>query len=177
MSELRASPSAESLFRGNPKAVWGWALYDFANSAYTTLIVTFIGALADGGGHRKAFLATSTLVCIVGIALLYFARPGQVLLALTLFVISNVAYELCGVFYNSYLPDISPPEKIGRISGYGWQLGYVGGLLAMISPWPASSSPSNPGSGSRRMSSRICAPSPSWWPSGSRCSASRCSRG
>ena len=170
MNELRASPSAGTLFRGNPKAVWGWALYDFANSAYTTLIVTFIyavlftqaiatdgitgtaqwanavavtaivvalsspflGALADGGGHRKAFLATSTLVCIVGIALLYFARPGQVMLALTLFVISNVAYELCGVFYNSYLPDISPPEKIGRISGYGWALGYLGGLLAMV---------------------------------------------
>ena len=170
MNELRASPSAGTLFLGNPKAVWGWALYDFANSAYTTLIVTFIyavlftqaiatdgitgtaqwanavavtaivvalsspflGALADGGGHRKAFLATSTLVCIVGIALLYFARPGQVLLALTLFVISNVAYELCGVFYNSYLPDISPPEKIGRISGYGWALGYLGGLLAMV---------------------------------------------
>lgn len=170
MSELRGSPPAALLLRGNPKAVWGWALYDFANSAYTTLIVTFIyavlftqaiatdgitgtaqwanavtvtaivvavlspflGALADGGGHRKAFLATSTLVSIVGVALLYFARPGQVLLALTLFVISNVAYELCGVFYNSYLPDISPPDKIGRISGYGWALGYLGGLLAMV---------------------------------------------
>ena len=152
------------------KAVWGWALYDFGNSAYTTLIVTFIysvfftqviaddpiigttqwanavtlaailvalsspflGAIADGGGHRRAFLVTSTLVCIVTVSLMYFAGPGQVLLALTLFVVSDVAYELCGVFYNSYLPDISPPEKIGRISGYGWALGYLGGFLAMV---------------------------------------------
>lgn len=156
--------------RGDPKAVWGWALYDFANSAYTTLIVTFIyavfftqaiapdgitgttlwangvtitaivvalsspflGALADRGGYRRRFLITSTLVTIVGVALLYQARPGQVFLALTLFVVSNVAYELCGVFYNSYLPDVAPPEKIGRVSGYGWALGYLGGLLAMV---------------------------------------------
>ncbi len=150
--------------------MWGWSLYDFANSAYTTLIVTFIyavfftqqiapdavtgtaqwanavtitgiivalsspilGALADGGGHRKAFLGASTLVCVVGVALMYFAEPGQVLLALSLFVVSNVAFELSGVFYNSYLPDVAPPGRIGRISGYGWALGYLGGLLAMV---------------------------------------------
>ncbi len=155
---------------GDPKVLWGWSLYDFANSAYTTLIVTFIyavfftqqialdavtgtaqwanavaitgiivalsspilGALADGGGHRKAFLGASTLVCVVGVGFMYFAEPGQVLLALSLFVVSNVAFELSGVFYNSYLPDVAPPGRIGRVSGYGWALGYLGGLLAMV---------------------------------------------
>lgn len=151
------------------RAVWGWSLYDFANSAYTTLIVTFIygiyfkneiasdsisgtalwtrgititaivvalaspvvGALADRGGMRRRFLLISTAMTVVLVSLLYFAGPGEVVLALTLFVGSNIAYEMSGVFYNSYLPDISPPEKIGRISGYGWALGYLGGLLAM----------------------------------------------
>ena len=47
-------------------------------------------------------------------------------------MIGNIAFEMGGVFYNAFLPDISPPDKIGRISGYGWGLGYVGGLLAMF---------------------------------------------
>jgi UMF1 family MFS transporter len=151
------------------KAVWGWALYDFANSAYTTLIVTFIyavyftqeiapdgitgtalwsrgvtitaiavallspvlGALADRGGLRRPLLLTTTGITIAGVALLALPGPGEVALALTIFVISNIAYELCGVFYNSYLPEIASPEKIGRVSGFGWALGYLGGLMAM----------------------------------------------
>ena len=151
------------------KAIAGWASYDFANSAYTTLIVTFIysyffaqsiapdgetgttqwgyavaiagivvallspfmGALADRSGQRRRFITVTTLVTILVGGLLYFPTAGDVALALTLFVISFIAFELCGVFYNSYLPDIAPPDKIGRISGYGWALGYLGGLLAM----------------------------------------------
>lgn len=151
------------------RAVWGWALYDFANSAFTTLIVTFIyavyftqeiapdgvtgtalwsrgvtitaivvalsspalGALADRGGMRRGLLLGTTAVTVVGVCLMALPQPGDVFLALTLFVLSNIAYELCGVFYNSYLPEIAPASHIGRISGYGWALGYLGGLLAM----------------------------------------------
>ena len=149
------------------RAVWGWALYDWANSVYTTIIVTFIygiffkdfivgddiigqslwtrgvtvtglvvavtspflGALADRGGIRRPLLMTSTAMCIILTGLLYFAGAGEVMLALTLFVVSNIFYEWCGVFYNSYLPSLAPPDRIGRISGYGWALGYAGGLL------------------------------------------------
>lgn len=155
--------------QGDRKAIWGWAIYDFANSAYTTLIVTFIysvyftqeiapdgitgtalwsrgititaivvallspmlGALADRGGLRRPLLLACTGITVVGVAALFAPGPGDVALALTVFVVSNIAYELCGVFYNSYLPEIAPPERIGRISGYGWALGYLGGLLAM----------------------------------------------
>ncbi len=151
------------------RAIWGWCLYDFANSAYTTLVVTFIygiyfkneiaadtitgtalwtrgvtitaivvaltspflGAMADRGGMRRRFLLWSTVLTVFTVSLMYLPGSGQVAFALTLFVVSNIAYELSGVFYNSYLPDIAPPDKIGRISGYGWALGYVGGLLAM----------------------------------------------
>jgi len=151
------------------RAVWGWALYDFANSAYTTLIVTFIyavfftqqiapdaitgtalwsrgvtitaivvalcspvlGALADRGGMRRGLLLGTTAVTVVGVCLMSLPGPGDVFLALTLFVLSNIAYEFCGVFYNSYLPEVAPPSHIGRVSGYGWALGYLGGLLAM----------------------------------------------
>ena len=168
MSTSPEIASSQSVSHGR-KSVWGWALYDFGNSAFTTLIVTFIysvffaqqiapdgntgtvlwanaialtaiivavsspflGALADRGGHRRRYLLLTTVIAIGGSVLLYFPTPGEVRFALTVFVIANVAFELSGVFYNSYLPDISTPANIGKISGYGWSLGYVGGLLAM----------------------------------------------
>ena len=152
------------------RAVWSWALYDFANSPFTTLVVTFIyatfftqviasdairgtalwsrgvtataiavallspilGALADRGGYRKRFLAFSTVAAIVGTVALYSVLPGEVGQALFWFVLANVSFEMGLVFYNAFLPDITPPEKIGRVSGYGWALGYAGGLIALV---------------------------------------------
>ena len=64
--------------------------------------------------------------------MLYFAMPGEVMKALTWFVIANIGFELGGVFYNAYLPEIAPENKIGRVSGYGWSFGYVGGLLCLV---------------------------------------------
>lgn len=152
------------------RAIWSWALFDFANSPFTTLVVTFIyskyfaqviaaddisgtvlwsrgvtasalvvaglspflGALADRGGYRKRFLAMATSVCIAGSIALYWFEPGQVLPALACFVVANIGFELGMVFYNAFLPDVAPADRIGRISGYGWALGYLGGLLALI---------------------------------------------
>ena len=154
----------------NPKAIFSWCLYDFANSPFTTLIVTFIystyftkaiaeneiigtalwskgvtisailvailspimGAMADRGGYRKSFLLVMTAIAILGSAFLYKFLPGQVMQVLFWFIIANFAFEMGMVFYNAFLPDIAPPNKIGRISGYGWSLGYVGGLIAMF---------------------------------------------
>jgi len=153
----------------NRRTIFAWCLYDFANSAFTTLVVTFIyaafftkviapdevtgtwlwsrsvsitaiavallspllGALADRGGYRKRFLGFFTLVAVVGTTLLYTAMPGEMAKALLWFTLANIAFEMGGVFYNAYLPDIAPPNRIGRISGYGWALGYVGGLSAL----------------------------------------------
>lgn len=154
------------------KAIWGWCLYDWANSAFTTLVVTFIysayfsqafapneqvgtelwsrgitvsaiaiallspllGGMADRAGRRKAWLLVSSLICILGTFALAFVRPDgdhAALFALTVFVIANVAFELGGVFYNAFLPALAPPDRVGRISGYGWALGYGGGLVAL----------------------------------------------
>jgi UMF1 family MFS transporter len=152
------------------RAIVSWALYDFANSPFTTLVVTFVyatyftqaiaddpirgtalwsravtataiivalgspllGALADRGGYRKLFVVLATLVCTAGTAALYFVLPGQILAALLLLVVANVAFELGGVFYNAFLPDIAPPGRIGSVSGLGWGLGYFGGLVALV---------------------------------------------
>jgi MFS transporter, UMF1 family len=57
--------------------------------------------------------------------------PGAAASALVLFIVANVAFELSGTFYNAFLPVIAAPERIGRVSGYGWGTGYIGGLLCM----------------------------------------------
>lgn len=149
--------------------VWSWAFYDFANSPFTTLVITFVyatffteviaadpiagttlwgrgititaivvalcspilGALADRGGYRKRFLLISTGVAVTGTAALFPVLPGQVMTALAIVVIANIAYEFGTVFYNAFLPDIAPSDKIGTVSGIGWGLGYIGGLLAL----------------------------------------------
>ena len=162
------------------RTVLSWALYDFANSAFTTTIVTFVysayfaqammdnnidgtawwghgvtisalivafsspflGALADRGGYRKRFLLLATVTAVVATVMLFFPRPYAYLAelgmppeytqALIWFIIANIGFELGGVFYNAFLPDIAPPDKIGRISGFGWGLGYIGGLISLI---------------------------------------------
>lgn len=154
----------------NYNALFGWAMYDFANSAFTTLVVTFIyatyftqaiaeneiigtaqwsrgitvsgimvallspflGMLADREHHRKRFLFFFTVLAIISTAMLFTPLPGETTKALFWFVTANVAFEIGCVFYNAFLPEIAPPEKIGRVSGIGWGLGYVGGLLAMF---------------------------------------------
>lgn len=155
----------------NRRTVVAWAMFDFGNSAFSALVLTFIfstyfanviapdpvtgtgiwsrwgvmpsglivallspfmGALADRGGLRKRMLFVLTVMAIAATASLFTVLPGQVTKGLILFVIANIGVEMGMVFYNSFLPDIAPQERIGRISGFGWAFGYAGGLIAMI---------------------------------------------
>ena len=150
-----------------------WALFDWANSAFATLVVTFVyatyfttaiavdevtgtvqwsravglsgvlvavlapplGALADRSGRRLTCLGVCTLVCCVASAGLTGVHPDLAwagLTALTLFVIANVGFELSTVFYNAFLPELAPAERVGRLSGWAWGLGYAGGLLSLV---------------------------------------------
>ena len=96
------------------------------------LLSPLMGAIADRGGYRKLYLILWTWVCIIGSLLLWYPQEGQVTFALTVFVIANIGFEMGGVFCNAFLPEIAPKEKIGRVSGYGWSFGYVGGLISLI---------------------------------------------
>ena len=158
---------------GQRTVIFAWSLYDWANSAFTTLVVTFVyatyftqaiapdpltgttlwsravglsaiaiallspvlGTLADHSAKRRRYLMVATGVCISATVGLTFVAPGHshaALLALTLFVVANVAFETGMVFYNAFLPAIAPAGRIGRVSGYGWGLGYVGGLGCLV---------------------------------------------
>ena len=113
-----------------PKATWGIAIS--LSMALVTVTAPILGAVVDRGGRRKPFLFAYVVTCVAATAGLAWVQPGQALLALSLYVVANFAFEGAYVFYNAYLPDLAPPERVGRLSGYGWALGYVGGLAALL---------------------------------------------
>jgi len=110
-------------------AAWGSAIT--VSSIIVALLSPIMGAIADRGGYRKIFLIFWTWVCIIFSFCLYYPVGGDVFNALLFFCLANIGFEMGGVFLNAYLPEIAPKEKIGRISGYGWSFGYVGGLIAL----------------------------------------------
>ncbi len=88
------------------------------------------GAIMDYRAEKKRFLFFSYLATVLTTAMLYFVTPGYVVLGLLLIVLSNYAYSMGESFIAAFLPELGPPDALGRISGFGWALGYVGGLVA-----------------------------------------------
>ncbi|MEX2463387.1 MAG: MFS transporter, partial [Balneolaceae bacterium] len=89
-----------------------------------------IGAIMDYSALKKRFLFYSYLLTIVSTSLLYFVEPGLVVLGVILIIISNFAYAIGENFIASFLPSLGPPVDLGKISGFGWALGYIGGLFS-----------------------------------------------
>jgi MFS transporter, UMF1 family len=153
------------------REIFGWAMFDFANQAYTLLIITVIfgdlftrvvvgdapdyrlgnllwsislstsyllvvvcapvaGAIMDYTAGKKRFLFVSYLLTVITTGLLYFVAPGYAALGVLLLILSNFAYSIGESFIASFLPELGPPRMLGRISGFGWALGYVGGLIS-----------------------------------------------
>jgi len=157
--------AAEVKFR----EVWAWSMYDFANSAYTTVVITavfgayfvsvvagnapwatfawtaalsvsyaailvtgpLVGAWADAHAAKKTLLALSTVGCVFFTALLYYAGPGAVALSLALIVLSNYFFGTGENLIAAFLPELADSRALGRVSGWGWSFGYLGGLVAL----------------------------------------------
>jgi UMF1 family MFS transporter len=152
-----------------PREVWSWAGYDFANSGYTTVVLTAvfnayfvgvvaggadwatlawtltlatsnllgialmpaIGAAADLHASKKRWLFAATVVCVLATAGLAMVGPGDLMLAAVLVVVSNFAFN-AGVSLNSaFLPELARPGSLGKVSGWGWAFGYLGGLVTL----------------------------------------------
>ena len=113
-------------------AMWGQA------SSIAALAIAILGpafgAIADQGGPRKPWLLALTLVSVVATAALWFVRPNpaDAVFALVAMAIATLGFELGTTFYNAMLPDIVPPERLGRLSGWGWGVGYAGGLVCLL---------------------------------------------
>ncbi|RPG60025.1 MAG: MFS transporter [Flavobacteriales bacterium TMED191] len=132
----------ESLAENNQVGTSLWSLGISITAIFVALTSPFLGALADSGGYRKIFLIISTYLCIVSTVCLYFFEPNQnfnilgldfdvAIIALIVFVIANIGFEFGTVFCNSYLSDLANNKNMGKISGYAWGLGFVGGLISL----------------------------------------------
>ncbi len=151
------------------KEVFAWASLDFANSGYTTVVLTavfnayfvatvmaddhaatlvwttilavsyllvmvtapLIGAYADLRARKKMFLTWATVGCVIATALLASVGPGMWWWAALLLVVSNLCYATHQDMTAAFLPEIARPQALGRVSGYGWAWGYLGGLVAL----------------------------------------------
>lgn len=175
MSDDATSSAVE--LTGGPvrrRELLAWALYDFANSGYTTVVLTtiysayfvavvaaaadehspgmatllwtlsvaaanfcvllsgpLVGAIADHRAIKKGLLLCTTVACVVATALLGLAGPGQVAMAMGLLIFSSIAFASGENLIAAFLPEIASSENMGKISGYGWALGYFGGMLTL----------------------------------------------
>ncbi len=152
-----------------PREVWAWAMYDFANSGYTTVVITaifnayfvavvagdrpwatfawtaalavsyaaimctapVIGAYADAYAAKKKLLALTTIGCVAATALLVFSGPGSLWLTIFLIVLSNFFYGSGENLIAAFLPELAHGSSLGKVSGWGWSLGYIGGLVSL----------------------------------------------
>jgi MFS transporter, UMF1 family len=152
-----------------PREAVSWAMYDFANSGYTTVVVTavfnayfvgvvaagqpwatiawtlslavsyaatillgpLIGTYADRYGRKKRLLVFTTLGCVIFTAALSLVGSGDIWLGIVLVALSNLFFSLGENLAGAFLPEIARPESLGRLSGWGWSVGYLGGLVSL----------------------------------------------
>ena len=119
--------------------VHGQALWGYAAAAAGILIAIgspLLGAMADGRGRRKPWVALFVLIVAGGLTALWWAKPGAetttVFLILAAFVAATAAAEFATVFSNAIMPSLVPPSRLGRLSGIGWATGYAGGLVSLV---------------------------------------------
>lgn len=111
-----------------------WGVMFSIGAVVTALLSPILGAIADKGGRRKPWLGVFTFVIAASSAVLWWAypNPGSTMLVLVTIGISVVVFEISMGFYNAMLPGLVKPEYLGRVSGWGWALGYLGGLTCLV---------------------------------------------
>lgn len=121
-----------------PSPAEGQALWGYATAAAgltIALLSPALGAVADATGRRKPWIAGFGLLMAVASLPLWWARPGETAMiapVLVAFALATVGAEFAAVFNNAMMPRLVPAERLGRLSGLGWAMGYVGGLVSLV---------------------------------------------
>ena len=116
---------------GKPWATLAWTFAVSVAAAVVMVLGPLAGAAADARARKKPFLAASTLACVIGTFGLMAVGPGDVGLAMLFVVVSAIGFGLGEGLIAAWLPLLAKPQALGRLSGYGWSLGYGGGLAAL----------------------------------------------
>jgi UMF1 family MFS transporter len=111
-------------------ALWGLALT--ISMLIVAVISPFLGALADYSGRKKRLLFVMTAISIVFTGLLFFVQKGDIVLGMVLFILAETGYRSGQVFYNALLVDIADEDEVAKVSGYGWAIGSIGGVVCLI---------------------------------------------
>lgn len=111
-------------------ALWGLSLT--ISMLVVAVISPFLGALADYSGRKKAFLFVMTAIAVIFSGLLFIVQKGDILLGMVLFIIAEIGYRGGQVFYNSLLVDVADENEIGKVSGNGWAIGSLGGIICLV---------------------------------------------
>ncbi len=109
-----------------------WGLAVSISMLLTALITPVLGAASDFSHQRKRFLFIFTMVSVVCTALLYGVHENMILVGSVLLIVANIGFEGGIVFYNAFLPSLTEKKFYGRISGYGFAMGYVGSLVSLL---------------------------------------------
>lgn len=109
---------------------WGRAIS--LSMAIIALSSPFLGGIADYAGKRKRFLFVYTYICILSVAGFSFLQKGMVMEGFALIVLANMGLEGGLVFYNAFLPEISPRDHQGRVSAWGFGIGYAGSIISLL---------------------------------------------
>lgn len=121
---------------GGPGASLLWSVAISASMISIGVVSPLLGAIADHSASKKAWLMFFTTVCVVATGLLFFVGPGDVLAGTGLFIIANIGWSGGNGIYNGFLPELTDEHNVGRLSGYGYALGYAGGLIVLALSLP-----------------------------------------
>jgi UMF1 family MFS transporter len=114
--------------------LWGSAFS--ISMLIVALFSPILGAVADYGAGKKRFLGILTALCVLATSSLFFVHSGMIFFGMALLIVSNIGFEAGLVFYDAFLPEITTARSYGRVSGYGFALGYVGSLVSLAVVFP-----------------------------------------
>jgi UMF1 family MFS transporter len=113
-----------------------WGISFSLSMLLVALLSPILGAVADYGAGKKRFLGLFTALCVASTAGLFFVEESMIVAGMALLILANIGFEAGLVFYDSFLPEITTERSYGRVSGYGFAMGYVGSLLTLLIALP-----------------------------------------